>query len=227
MWQDGRRGLRTLALLCAIGGLLADARAPRADQDEVIYRYVDKTGRPVFVNGLSRVPARYRARARRVDLSQVSLNTELGRGLHQEVEREYERLKAAERAALAGESRCGEVREEGALGWLKRLWAEHGYLVVIGGALLALGIATPFIVRHVPADRWVRVLMVVVPFLGSVALMTYAAARTSGALREGRGAPACRPEAQGAEGIGALQNLREGLRQAKQQRQELERELRR
>jgi hypothetical protein len=223
-----------LAVLCVIGGLLvADGRAPLASPEQErdqIYRYVDKAGRPVFVNGLHRVPARFRARARRIDLSKVSLNPELGRELHDEVEREYERLKA-KLAALERERRgCGEVREAGALGWLKRLWAEHGHLVVIGGLLLALGIATPFIVRHVPVDKWVRVLMVAVPLLACIAVMSVAAVRTSGVLRGARGADgqACAHETRGGgEGIGPVRDLREALRQAKQQRQELERELER
>jgi hypothetical protein len=226
--EADRPGLRTLAVLSALLGVVvaAGARAPLAlaqqDADQVIYRYVDKTGRPVFVNGLSRVPEPFRARARRIDLSRVSLNPELGRELHDEAEREYERLKT-HAGQIAGtddeKERCGDVRGPGVLGWMKRLWAEHGYVVLIAGALLALGIATPFVVRHVAADRWVRVLMVAVPLLAALAVIAYAGVRTSAALRELRGARACPPQTPAVEDLGPLRELRETLHRAKQQRE--------
>lgn len=132
----------------------------------------------MFVNGLARVPAAHRARARRVDLSKVSLNTALGQ--------ELEHAVAEERAQLARAARAEAARGAGA--WLALLWKEHGYLVVIAGCMLLLLVVSPWIARRVGLERWGRLLLHVLPLLVALGLMGYAAHRTGQTFRKLRDA---------------------------------------
>jgi hypothetical protein len=162
--------------------------------EQPVFSYTDASGRAVYVDDLVRVPPRLRASARRVDLSRVSLNTEVGRELARQVERERERQAAgAERGG-----RCGG--ERGAAAWLRSAWEDHGHLILIGALILALAVATPFLVRYISGERWVRILLVAVPLLASLAILSVAASRTSVALRSLRAAR-CEP---GAGDAGAL-----------------------
>jgi hypothetical protein len=180
------------ALLWAAGCAPARAEGPGA---QTIYRYKNDRGRTVFVNGLRRVPERYRAGARPVDLSHISLNRQLGNELRTEVDRQLERLEqrrqkqARVQRRTAGGAPCvPRVTAIGSpdAGWPRELWRRHGHLVLISAVLLALLIATPFVVRRVQPERWVRLLMFVLPLLGAAVLMGYAALNTSRAVRGAR-----------------------------------------
>lgn len=132
----------------------------------------------MFVNGLARVPAAHRARARRVDLSKVSLNTALGQ--------ELEHAVAEERAELARAARAEAAR--GARAWLVRLWKDHGALVVTAGVMVLLLVLSPWIARRVGLGRWGRLLLLVLPLLVALGLMGWAAHRTGQVFGELRAA---------------------------------------
>lgn len=187
--------------LFVLGALLWAAGPARAeDRSQEIYVYVGEQGRPVFVNGRSRVPAAFRARARRVDLSKVSLNTALGRELERAVTEERTRLERAARADAEG----------GAGSWLARLWQDHDYLVVTAGFMLLLLVLSPWIARRVGLGRWGRLLLHVLPLLVALGLMGYAAHRTGQVFRQLRGARQ--------ERAAALEELQRALHGAPQRR---------
>ncbi len=143
---------------------------------QVLYRYRAE-GRIVYANDLERIPPPLRASAERVDLSRVSLNLEVGRGLRLETERELERLREADARRQAGVVACDDG--SGVLAWLGRGWREHGHLLAIAGLLLALALASPYLIRQLTPERWARLVTFVVPLLLALALATVSAARTS------------------------------------------------
>lgn len=179
----------------------AGQAAPPPGGEQAIYRYVNAKGRPVYVNDRARIPKRYRGKARPVDLSAVSLNKELATEIEDQVKRYEEREAAQEAARKAREGQEGQgkdwsaLRSEdgrpvlrlherpkqrtGAAAWLGRLWRNYDYLIVIAGAMLLLLALTPYMIRRIEPDRWVRVLMFALPALVCLGLMTYAMTRTT------------------------------------------------
>jgi hypothetical protein len=122
-----------------------------------------------------------------VDLSHISLNKELAAEIEEQVKR-YEARAAQEREARAErtgrpvlqiDQRDQRGESEGVVGWLGRLWRHYDFLIVIAGALLLLLAFTPYVIRRVEPERWVRVLMIVLPLLGSLGILTYAMTRTA------------------------------------------------
>lgn len=193
------RGALFMAAACLPLLLALDAAgqaAPAPGGEQAIYRYVNAKGRPVYVNDMTRIPKRYRGKARPVDLSTISLNKELATEIEDQVKRYEERKEAreAERKEARKEAR-GSKRDQrgrpvlrlhqppaprtGVVAWLERLWRGYDYLIVIAGAMLLLLAFTPFMIRRIEPDRWVRVLMIALPLLVSLGLMTYAMTRTA------------------------------------------------
>jgi hypothetical protein len=178
------------------------AGEPAPGGEQAIYRYLNAKGRPVYVNDQARIPPRYRGKARTVDLSAVSLNKELATEIEDQVKLYEERKEAQEAARKARAGKEGQGKDwsalrskdgrpvlrlhespppqrSGAAAWFGRLWRNYDYLIVIAAALLLLLAFTPYMIRRIDPDRWVRVLMIALPVLASLGLMTYAMTRTT------------------------------------------------
>ncbi|MBW2735588.1 MAG: hypothetical protein JRH20_24650 [Deltaproteobacteria bacterium] len=162
-----------MLLTAALISLAPTAHA--LDRAEVpVFRYVNAEGRPVYVNGLERVPKRYRKRAKALDLSRVSLNRKLGNELKREVDRRMAQLLVTDE--------CGRRRAAVGGGFWRVLWRDHSPLVVIGGAMLLLLLITPWITRRIGGPRWSRVLMMVLPILVLAGLWSTSAVQASRTL---------------------------------------------
>jgi hypothetical protein len=143
------------------------------DKPAVLYRYRTADGRTKFTNLRDSVPAGQRAGAE-VDLSRVSLNSQLGRDLDRRLNEEY--------ARLAEQPACQQLRAAADRNLLEVVWREHGPIVVCGGAILLLVLGTPYMVRRVGGPAWSRTLGMAVPILAFVGISAYAVVRSSQAL---------------------------------------------
>lgn len=213
----------TVAALVPWGWALAD-EAPQA-----IYEYVGPQGRRVYVNGIDRVPERYRKRSREVDLSHISLNEELAEDLKEAVDQQL--------GLLWRSDYCVTARDLAARPWWAVMWSRHSHLIAIGGVLLLFLLMSPFLVRSIGAPRWTKMLMVLLPLLAVMALGSTVAISTSRALgRVREAANPCRPEqfaevgdtpAGQAQRVHLVQHLRQQIASAGRLRSErLERSLR-
>jgi hypothetical protein len=156
--------------------LLLGAAPLRAEDDsEVYYRYIGPSGRPVFVNGLARVPAQHRQAARRLDLSKVSLNTELGAGLRAEVEREYTELKQRIHVsrAIATDVGIGGAPSSGVRAWLGRLWTDHKLALVVAAALALLALLGRPLRRRLGGGAFAWILLLVIPAATVFGLLSF------------------------------------------------------
>ncbi|MCC6749105.1 MAG: hypothetical protein IT371_15700 [Deltaproteobacteria bacterium] len=162
------------ALVLALGFAASAAEDDRAQ----IYRYTTKGGRPAYTNSLERVPPELRDTARRVDLSHISLNRDLGNALAQMRRQEAERL--------AHSSHCQAAQARTSRSWLQGLWAEQQGAVLLCGLGLLLLLLTPWVLSRFEAPRWGRVLGLALPLLGSLAVMAYALNAVSASRREVR-----------------------------------------
>lgn len=173
--------LTTVATLVPSGWALADV-APQA-----IYEYLGPQGRRVYVNGIDRVPERYRQRSREVDLSHISLNEKLADDLKEAVDEQL--------GLLWRSNYCVTARGLAARPWWVVMWSRHSHLIVIGGVLLLFLLVSPFLVRTIGAPRWAKMLMVLLPLLVVLAVGSTVAVSTSHALgRVRQAADPCRPE---------------------------------
>jgi hypothetical protein len=155
-------GVWALALCCA-----------RAD--ETYYRMVQSNGRAVYTNIAEQVPLEQRERAR-LDLSRVSLNSEIGRELDQRFAQEHE--------TLAQSDYCKELRGAAGQGFWWRLWSDFGPLLVCGAALLGFLLFTPAALRRYGAPVWAKTLMMAVPSLSVAGLLMFSMGQTNKALGE-------------------------------------------
>ncbi|MEM9194621.1 MAG: hypothetical protein AAGF12_35915 [Myxococcota bacterium] len=135
------------------------------DGEPAFYSYRNASGRTVYVSDLAYVPPEFRDQVEGVDLSHIDLNDELGNDWRDAVEEEHTRLKAHEF--------CAEAEEDADAGVLHIAWKRHGYLILLGGLLLLLLLATPWGARTVGTRRWMGLLFVVVPLIGYVAFTAY------------------------------------------------------
>lgn len=165
-----------------------------APQEPVMYGYRGGRGQVVYTNLATSVPLSQRDNAR-IDLRHVPLNSQLGAALNQQLEKRFETLRASEA--------CSQLRTEAEQSLWERAWHDHRVLVVCGGALLLLLLATPWAHSQGWGAQWARVLYTAVPMLGVVAisatvLMKANAARSSLLPRAER----CEPKAfQSANGL--------------------------
>lgn len=160
----------------ATTGILALSPTTNDEFPNTIYRYRNKRGRLVFTNILDQVPANQRDRAK-LDLSHVTLNPQIGAELDASMQHEFETLSAS--------PECKEVKAQ-ASHWLKPIWDDYGHLIVLGGVLLALLLATPFALRRVEAPVWARTLtksIMLIGFVGVFMHTTVRAGKTYEALR--------------------------------------------
>lgn len=165
-----RAALMTMVAAAALLMVLPAAAAP----GQTIYTYTNAEGRKVYVNGIERVPKRYRPKAKPVDLSHISLNRKLAQGLDDQVRAVYGKLMKSKF--------CARARASGGDGFVARVWRDHSPLVVIGGFALILLVMSPWIARRTSVPDWGRVLMIALPLLVTLAMIATAASRTSRAL---------------------------------------------
>jgi hypothetical protein len=140
----------------------------------VVYRYVTPQGQTRFTNLLSSVPRLQRSAAE-VDLSRVSLNSDVGRDLNRVLDDEH--------ARLAQSSTCQQLRAAAAKPLWREVWDDYGPLVVVGAVLGLLVLLTPAMLKRVGAS-WGKTLSMAVPALAAVGLISYAAIRGTHALSQ-------------------------------------------
>lgn len=165
--------MRTIFALLVIGNVLshgADARAQDAEPGQSIYRYTNKQGRVVYTNSVEQVPVAQRERGK-MDLSRVTLNTEVGNEIDRHLEEEH--------AALIKSPYCTRLREAANVGFLERLWQDFAPLIVCGGMLLSLLLFTPAALRRFGAPQWAKVLMMAIPSLALGGLVMFSMSYTS------------------------------------------------
>jgi hypothetical protein len=140
----------------------------------VIYRYVTPQGQTRYTNLLASVPVLQRAAAE-VDLSQVSVNTQVGRDLDRVLAQEHERLAQA--------PSCQQLRAAAAKPLWRAVWDDHGPLVVIGAVFVLLVLITPAMLRRVGAN-WAKAFSMSVSVLAALGLFSYATFRGAQAMSQ-------------------------------------------
>lgn len=178
--------------------LVAHAYAEPAAR-EAIYRYKNSKGRVVYTNTAEQVPLEQRADAP-VDLSRVSLNTELGNEIRQRLEREH--------AALTKTPYCERLRATAQRPFWEQLWEQYAVLISIAGLLLVLILLTPLITRRFGAEGWSKALGFAIPAIFAGGLIVFSLDKTQESVSKLRArAQPCSEGALGAlgSGQGALQ----------------------
>jgi len=141
----------------------------QATSTQPIYRFVDRSGHVVFTNIEERVPLAQREKSE-VDLSHISLHSELGNALRARLEQEH--------AALSASGYCAELRSALAMPTLQRVWHDYAPLVVCGGLLLAFALYTPFALKRFGGTVWARTLSMAIPTLAVAGMLSYALDQT-------------------------------------------------
>jgi hypothetical protein len=166
---------RGLLLGCVLG--CSAARAQGGGAGERMYRYRDARGHLVYTNVLEQVPLAQRPEAG-VDLSRVSLNTEVGSEMRRRLEQQY--------AALHASPYCQRLRAEADETFFDRLWDDFAPLVVCGAGVVLLLLLTPVAMRRYGAPAWARVLGMGIPALTLSGLAMFSITRTNQAVVEWR-----------------------------------------
>jgi hypothetical protein len=151
----------------------AQSSAPLPPQ--TIYLWRDRNGRAFYTNSAEQIPELERERAK-VDLSRISLNTELGTELNRRLEQRYTKL--------ASSPKCAELRQAAELGFLEHMWADYAPLLICGGLLLLFLLFTPRAVHHFGGTAWSRTLMMAIPALAVAGVLTFSMRETNLALIE-------------------------------------------
>lgn len=170
--------MRLAALMFLPVCMLAHAaplRAQSGDSGQNIYRYTNKHGRIEYTNIVEQVPPGQRARAR-VDLSRVSLNTEVGTEIERRLEEEH--------AALTKSPYCSRLRAAANTGFLERLWEDFAPLIACGGMLLAFLLFTPAALRRFGAPAWAKVLTMAIPALAIAGLLMFSMNYTNATIAQ-------------------------------------------
>ena len=142
---------------------------PPNSAPQTLYRYRNERGRTVFTNLAESVPLEQRATAE-LDLSHISLNSELGSEIDKRLKEEH--------AELAQSSYCKETQAESARGYLEQLWDGFAPLIVCGGLLLGLGLYTPTALKRYGAPIWAKTLSFSIPFLAVAGLLMFSLTHT-------------------------------------------------
>lgn len=147
----------------------------------VVYRYVTPRGMVRYTNLLSSVPPLQRSAAA-VDLSRVSLNSDVGRDLNG--------LMEVEHARLAKGPACQQLRAAAEKPLWREVWEEHRALAIFGALALLLVIVTPGMMERFGAE-WGRTLAKLLPLVAGFGLIGYAAVRGAQSLSafKGKAAP--------------------------------------
>lgn len=154
-------------LLCAALLLSVSAQA------EDYYKYVRPDGRVVYTNITEQVPLEQRERGK-LDLSRISLNSELGA--------ELDRGFAAEHAELRESTYCQALRAAAEVSLLERIWEDFAPLVVCGAVMLAFVLFTPYAMRAFGAPVWAKTLMMAIPSLAIAGLVAFTMNHTNKAI---------------------------------------------
>lgn len=131
------------------------APAPMPQQ---LYKYKTKSGRVAYTNILDEVPLDQR-QGHEVDLSHVSLNTEIGNELNQRAQQEREHRQ------LAATPYCKELKAAATKTELEQLWDDHPIPITCAVLIALLIVMTPTMMRSVHPPEWARVLTKVIPAL--------------------------------------------------------------
>jgi hypothetical protein len=155
-----------LAIAAALCSLALTARSAHAQDGDgaAIYRYVDTKGRVVYTNAAEQLPLDKRESAR-VDLSRVSLNTEVGAEMNRRLEQQH--------AALTQTSYCKRLIESANAGALERAWDNDPISVLCAGGVLLLLLFSPSMLRRVDAPTWAKTLMFAIPLLAVVGVISF------------------------------------------------------
>jgi len=128
----------------------------------------------VYVNRFSLIPPEKRSQARAVDLSEVSLNSELAEELSAAVVKEIQYLKKSDP--------CTKARKEDKAGAWRHVWHRHGPWILASLAALILVLLSPWMIRRTPQGVWPRFLMVALPALTMTAVLAISATRATSSL---------------------------------------------
>jgi hypothetical protein len=181
-----------------VAGLVAGFVGETSTWAQDVYVYKNAQGRPVYVSDPATIPPKFRASAKKVDLSKVDLNEQAGKEWSdrtKEAAAELEKKQAEERAAEERARGASEGGGGGLGGFMDPaelakaqsqalsnmveavkapaadagpgapLWKAYPVLAVLGAFLAVLALMTPFVLRHVSVEKWVRLLTLVVPLL--------------------------------------------------------------
>lgn len=161
----GKAGVCLAALTLWSSLLLAGhAHAQDGASGSQIYRYVNTKGRVVYTNAAEQVPVAQRESAK-VDLSHVSLNTEVGAEIERRLEEQH--------MALTQSTYCKRMIAAANGGFLERAWEEDAPSIVCAAAVLALFLFTPRALRSINAPEWAKLLMTVIPAITLVGLVAF------------------------------------------------------
>lgn len=149
----------------------------RPEAPQVIYRYKKRDGREVYTNIVDQVPEEQRATAA-MDLSRVSLNSEIGR--------ELEHKLSAQHGELAQTEYCVNLRDKAGQSFLDSLWKDYAPLLVCGGLLLAFLLFTPIALTKVSAPDWARVLSMAIPSLALAGVVSFTMMKTNETIVKAR-----------------------------------------
>ena len=128
----------------------------------------------MYVNRFSLIPPEKRSQARAVDLSEVSLNSELAEELSAAVVKEIQYLKESDP--------CAKAREEDKAGAWRHVWHRHGPWILASLAAVILVLLSPWMIRRTPQGVWPRFLMVALPALAMTAVLAISATRATSSL---------------------------------------------
>jgi hypothetical protein len=162
--QLGAAGLRD-ALLEWVGQPAGTAAAA----DPAVYRYRSRSGRISYTNVAESVPVAQRQNAR-IDLSHVSLNSQLGAELDARLAARYQALQSSDV--------CRGVAAAAEEPLWRRTLREHPVLWSIAGLLLLLMFLTPRMLRNGWGEQWMRALSTAVPLFGLLGICVYALHRS-------------------------------------------------
>jgi hypothetical protein len=129
-----------------------------------MYRYVNTKGRVVYTNAAEQIPVAQRESAR-VDLSRVSLNTELGAEIERRLEQQH--------MALTQSTYCKRMVAAANGSFLERAWQEDAPSIVCAAAVLLLFLFTPRALRSINAPDWAKLLMTAIPALTLIGLIAF------------------------------------------------------
>lgn len=215
---DSDQLLASLPKLEDTAPLLSDWATPSEDDAPAFYSYVNDAGRVVYVSHPGLVPPGHRGTAEEVDVSRVSLNTELGDQLNEAIKEEH--------ASLAATDVCQEARRDGEDDFVSHAVKRYPFWLVIGGVILLLLVTGPAIARQVGAGPWIRTLAWVIPLLLFLGVLTHTARQTQSTLSLLRSTSAlCDAEALAQESstagrLGVVHKLRNQLLRIHRERQQ-------
>ena len=109
-----------------------------------------------------------------MDLSEVSLNSELAEELADAVVKEIQYLKESDP--------CTKARKESKAGAWRHVWHRHGPWILSSLAAVILVLLSPWMIRRTPQGVWSRFLMVALPALAMTALLAVFATRATASL---------------------------------------------